>query len=83
MLAETPIFNGAPYTYYTADGSFAFDDGSGNELELTASSDPNAWSAEEMETDTPVLVTQFTTSGTKSFVCCFDFNLSLAYDQLF
>ena len=71
MLAETPIFNGAPHTYQTANGSFAFDDGNGNELEMTANSDSNAWSAEELETDTSVIVTQFITSGTKRFVCCF------------
>ena len=68
LLADTPVFTGTPHTYQAAGGSFAFDDDSGNELELTASADPTLWSAEEIETDVPVVVTQFTTSGTVCIV---------------
>ena len=64
LLANTPIFNGTPHTYQTSGGSFAFDDDNGNELVLTANMDPTPWSAEEIETDVPVIMTQYTTSGT-------------------
>lgn len=63
LLADTPLFAGSPHTFQTAGTSSAFDDSAGNEIQLTANPDLFSWSADELRTDVPVIVTQFTTSG--------------------